>query len=610
MARARSRMRKRHPDSGRPAWQRPASAPRGGLRQRRVARSADAQRQRLDHRGASARQRSVPAQDEEPALSQPGQRAVRGRVVARGQRLPARRGEPRRRVRRRGQRRRHRRAGGRGRRAHAPADQQRRLRQPVDRAAAAAGRRQARRARRARRNPPSRRLAAVAPRALGRQLRLGQRSAPARGAGAVGAGGAGGARRVARRQDRGLHVGADRALHHAGAGTGEVRRLAMALIATLVAAGACTQEPAGPVERPVALPDLSRVEPSVRNQGQQLFDALQAMRNKPGVPAADKGEAYGKLAMLLHAGEYYEAAEPAYLNAQSLTPSDARWPYLLGHLHKSRGEPEKALADFTRALELKPDDVPTLIWLGRLYLDHGEPAKAQPLFEKAQTLRPDVVAGIVGLGQAALAQKDYSRAATVLEEALRVHPTASSVHSPLAMAYRGLGDTAKAEEHLKQWKNTEVLVPDPVRQQLDLSLQSGLSFELRGVRALEARDYKAAEGFFRKGIPLAPGDTMLGRSLRHKLATALALQGDVSGAFDAFKEVVALAPQEGPDETAAKARYGLGVLLASAGRGREAITHLQAAVKFNPNCLEAREGLGDALSRAGHAEAALAQYAE
>jgi len=378
------------------------------------------------------------------------------------------------------------------------------------------------------------------------------------------------------------------------------------LSGVLAAATACSHPPAGPVERPVVLPDLSRVEPSVQKQGKELYESLQAMRTKAGVSAADKGQAYGTLAMLLHAGEYYEAAEPAYLNAQDLAPADARWPYLLAHLHKSRGEPDKALADFTRALQLKPDDVPTLIWLGRLYLDRGEPEKAQPLFERAQSLRPDVVAGIVGLGQSALAQKDYARAASVLEEALRVHPTAASVHSPLAMAYRGLGDTTKAEAHLKEWKNTEVLVPDPVRQELDLLMESGLSFELRGVRALEARDYKKAEDFFRKGIPLAPGDTMLGRSLRHKLATALALQGDVRGAFEQFTEVVKLAPQDGPDETAAKAHYSIGVLLASAGRGREAVTHLQAAVKFNPNYLEARQGLGDALGRAGrpHSRAA------
>jgi tetratricopeptide (TPR) repeat protein len=379
--------------------------------------------------------------------------------------------------------------------------------------------------------------------------------------------------------------------------------------AALALAAACAKS-SGPVERPVELPDLARVEPTVREQAKQRYDALQTLRNRPGAPAAEKGQAYGMLAMLLHAGEYYEAAEPAYLNAEELAPTDHRWPYLLGHLHKSLGEPDKALTDFTRALGLRPDDVPTLIWLGRLYLDRGEPAKAQPLFEKTQSLAPNVVAGIVGLGQAALAQKDYGRAVSVLEEALRVHPTAASVHSPLAMAYRGLGDTAKAEAHLKEWKNTEVLVPDPVRQELDLSLESGLSFELRGVRALEANDYKAAEGFFRKGIPLAPGETMLGRSLRHKLATALVLQGDVRGAFEQFTEVVRLAPQDGADETAAKAHYSLGVLMASAGRGREAVEHLSAAVKFNPNYLEARMGLGDALSRLGQPKAALPEYAE
>jgi len=376
------------------------------------------------------------------------------------------------------------------------------------------------------------------------------------------------------------------------------------------AAAAPAAQPATPGSRPVSLPDLARVEPAVQEQAKERYAALQELLTKPGATAADKGQAYGNLAMLLHAGEYYQAAEPAYLNAEDLAPQEARWPYLLGHLHKSMGSPTQALADFTRALEITPSDMPTLVWLGRLYLDNGQPEKALPFFERAQKVAPREVSVLAGLGQAALAQRDYPRAVSVLEEALALPRTSSSVHSPLAMAYRGLGDMAKAEAHLKQWKNTEVLVPDPVRQQLDLSLQSGLSYELRGVRALEQHDYKAAEGFFRTGIPLAPGTTMLGRSLRHKLATALVLQGDVRGAFQQFSEVVRLAPQDGPDETAAKAHYSLGVLMASAGRGREAVAHLSSAVKFNPNYLEARQALGDALSRAGQPEPALAQYAE
>ena len=378
---------------------------------------------------------------------------------------------------------------------------------------------------------------------------------------------------------------------------------------------------AAPGSRPVTLPDLSRVEPTVQEQAKERFSALQEALKSPQATAPNRGEAYGNLAMLLHAGEYYDAAEPAYLNAQDLAPEDLRWPYLLGHLHKSKGNPSQALVDFTRALEVAPNDVPTLIWLGRLYLDQGQPDKAQPLFERARTLAPRAVAALAGLGQAALAQRDYQRAVTALEEALAVQPTAASVHSPLAMAYRGLGNLAKAEEHVKQWRNTDVLVADPVRQQLDLSLQSGLSFELRGVRALEAaaaantnearlQSLEAAAEFFRQGIPLAPANTMLGRSLRHKLATALVLSGDVRGAVERFEEVVRAAPQDGPDETAAKAHYSLGVLMASAGRGDEAIRHFSSAVTFNPNYFEARQGLADALSRAGRLQMAMAEYGE
>jgi tetratricopeptide (TPR) repeat protein len=334
---------------------------------------------------------------------------------------------------------------------------------------------------------------------------------------------------------------------------------------------------------------------------------LKAVLAQPAASDTDKASAFGALAVLLHAAEYYEAAEPAYLNARDLAPQEAKWPYLLSHLHKSRGQPEAATADLVRTLEIAPNDVPALIWLGRMYLDLGQADQAAPLFERAQSIEPRVPAVALGLAQTALARKDYARAVSVLEAALD-HGAPASVHSPLAMAYRGLGDTARAEAHLKQWRNTEVLVPDPVRQELDLSLQSGLSFELRGVRALEARDFKAAGEFFRQGAALTDGSTLLGRSLRHKLATALFLSGDLPGAVALFRETVRLAPREGRDETAAKAHYSLGVLMATAGLGSRAIEHLSSSVAYNPTYVEALVALADALRRAGRVEEALARY--
>ena len=351
------------------------------------------------------------------------------------------------------------------------------------------------------------------------------------------------------------------------------------------------------------------MDPPVQAQVKQRYATLME-KKKAGASGDELGTAYGEYAMLLQAAEYYEAAEPAYLNAQELMPGDVRWPYYLGHLYKSIGQTDKSIQSFERALQHNPSEIATLIWLGRLYLEQGKPDVAEPLFERAAQLPPRNVAVMAGLGQAALARREYQRAVTVLEEALAFDPSAASIHSPLANAYRGLGDTVKAEEHLKLWRNTDLVVPDRLRADLDMSIESGLSYELRGVRALEARDFKAAEDYFRKGVELTPPATALGRSLRHKLGTALVLQGDVAGAMARFEEVAKLAPADGLDEASAKANYSLGVVLASSGQTAPAIQRLNAAVKYNPNYAEALMALGDTLRNSGRIEASLKPYAD
>jgi tetratricopeptide (TPR) repeat protein len=392
-----------------------------------------------------------------------------------------------------------------------------------------------------------------------------------------------------------------------------IARLSVVLLLVFVAACGSSKPSAPPPpptpSREVILPDLARMDPPVQAQVKQRYAALMEKR-KEGASGENLGTAYGEYAILLQAAEYYEAAEPAYLNAQDLMPGDVRWPYYLGHLYRSTGQTDKSIQSFQRALDRSPSELAALIWLGRLYLDQGKPELAEPLFQRAADLPPRNVAVMAGLGQAALARRDYTRAVTVLEEALAFDPNAASVHAPLANAYRGVGDQAKAEEHLKLWRNTDIAVPDRLRTELDTSLESGLSYELRGVRALEARDFKAAEAHFRKGVELAPATTALGRSLRHKLGTALVLQGDVAGAMARFEEVAKLAPAEGLDESAAKANYSLGVMMASSGQTNQGIQRLSAAVKYNPNYLEALMALGDTLRHSGRFEASLEPYAD
>jgi tetratricopeptide (TPR) repeat protein len=383
-------------------------------------------------------------------------------------------------------------------------------------------------------------------------------------------------------------------------------RFAMLALALMVAGCA----PSRPALLQVSLPDLSRSDPNVQAQARELHASLTRQLENRRASSADLSIAFGKLGMLLQAAEYYDAAEPCYRNAQTLSPEEVRWPYFLGHLQMSKGETEKAEISFKRALELQPDQLATLVWLGRLYLDEGRPDEAEQMFAKALSLAPRTVSALAGLGRAALAKKEYARAVKSLEEALAIDPNSDSLHSPLAIAYRGLGELDKAEPHLRQWRNSDILVPDPLKQELDLLLESGLSYELRGVRALEAKDFPTAAANFRRGMELSQDNTMLRRSLQHKLGTALFMTGDLRGARDQFEEVVRQSPVSGLDESAAKAHFSLAVLMMSSGDRKAAIEHFSAALKYQPNYVEAHVGLADALSRSGRVAESLPHYRE
>ena len=384
-------------------------------------------------------------------------------------------------------------------------------------------------------------------------------------------------------------------------------KTAAAALCLAVAVAGCARRPA---MRPVPLPDLAAVDAGVQAQVRERHATLTRAIDQTSTPVAELGRAYGQFGMVLQAAEFFDAAEPSYLNAEQLVPDDVRWPYYLANLYKSRGETDKAEGAFKRALALQPDDLATLVWLGRLHLDQGKADEAAVLFEKVHTLSPGTVAAVAGLGRVAVAKRDYAAAVKYLEDALTIDPDADSLHAPLAAAYRGLGQIDKARPHIGQWRNRDLPVPDPRQQDMDLLLESGLSYELRGIRAFEARDWTAAKEFFRKGVALTKANTPLSRSLHHKLGTALFLTGDQAGAQEQFEAVVREEQPGAIDEATSKAHYSLGLVADEKSNHALAVDHLSAAVKFQPNYLEAHLAYGDALRRVRKYGLALPQYEE
>ena len=355
---------------------------------------------------------------------------------------------------------------------------------------------------------------------------------------------------------------------------------------------------AGGPRRPIALPDLSGVAESVRRQVRGHNARLDALLADPDAPPVELAGAFGELGLVLMAAEYHDAAADCFASAIDLAPGEMRWPYYLGHLHAVDGDRAAAAGLFARAHELRPTDLPALVRLGDTLLDQSRPDEAEEAFMRALALDRGSAAALAGMGRAALAQGDSGRAVDYLQRALAAEPRATSLHYPLAMAYRRLGDLDAAGAHLRRRGGGTAAVADPLMDAYAEVLESAITYETRGLRALQNGELAAAEDLFRRGLELAPDDP----ALRHRLGTALMMAGDPDGAVEAFEETVRRSPDF------AKAHFGLGMVAWLGGRHPEAVERFSDAVGHQPDYLEARVGLADALRATGRAEASLAHY--
>ena len=317
----------------------------------------------------------------------------------------------------------------------------------------------------------------------------------------------------------------------------------------------------------------------------------------------DLVEAYGDLGRLLMASEYLDEAERCFQNAQRLAPDDFRWAYYLGHLARSKGRLPAAVEHFEQALRLRPDDLAALTWLGLVYIDDGRPEAAVPVLERARSLHPDTQAVLFQLGRAAVAQRDYATAVELLERTLRLNPAATTVHYPLALAYRGLGNLEQARSHLDQsggdaGDGVGVALPDPLMAEVRTALRSPQVYWDLGLYAGANGDWPEAVRQFRNAVELAPGDP----TMRLNLGLALNRTADARAAMDQFEEAVRL------DSALAPAHYAMGTLFERSGRYREAIDGYMAAVTHDPNLSEAHLRLADVLRRTDRLDTSLASY--
>ena len=342
-------------------------------------------------------------------------------------------------------------------------------------------------------------------------------------------------------------------------------------------------------------PDLSQLEPDVRDQIKSQQDILVSTIKDTQSTETKLSAAYGAMGEIYHAYSLIAPARECYLNANTLAPKDFRWIYLLAKLDQLEGRVDDAIRRYRTVISLRPELVAALVNLGNIYLELDRLEDARSNY--ATALQKDLNSPAVhyGLGQVALSRRNYSEAVQHFEKALALAPDANRIHYALAMAYRGLRNAEKAKLHLAQQGPVGVRVADPLMDRLVQLVEGARVHLIRGKLALEAKRYEEAANEFRKAIEARPDSV----PAHVNLGAALTQLGDLKGAAAEFSKAVVIDPNN------ANAHYNLAVLLANEKQHQQAIVHLQAVSTINPNDFGARFFLAQQLLKAKRAEEAL-----
>ena len=346
----------------------------------------------------------------------------------------------------------------------------------------------------------------------------------------------------------------------------------------------------------VPFPDLSQLEPDVRNQIKSQQDALVATVNDPKSTDAKLSSAYGVLGEIYHAYSLNTPARECYLNASRLSPNNFRWIYFLGNLDQLEGRVDDAIQHYRTVASLQPDFVAVLVNLGNIYLELDRLEDAKSSFASALQKQPINPAAHYGLGQVALSNRRYAEAVEHFEKALALTPEANRIHYALAMAYRGLRNTEKTKFHLAQQGPVGVRVADPLMEQIQEHVKGARVYLARGKMALEAKRYEDAAAEFRKAIASSPDSV----PAHVNLGAALTQLNDLKGAAEQFEKALVIDPNN------LTARYNLAVLLANEKKHDQAIVHLEKVLLLNPNDLGARFFLIQQLAKVGRCDEAAA----
>jgi tetratricopeptide (TPR) repeat protein len=359
---------------------------------------------------------------------------------------------------------------------------------------------------------------------------------------------------------------------------------AIAFVATLAAA----QIASSPLPRLA----LDTYPPAARDA---IAKAHENATMHPGDAAAA-----GTLGRVLQAWEQWDAAQAAYMHAQSLAPGAFDWHYLDAIVLQRLAKPADAVPQLKAALAITPGYLPARVKLAEALLEAGDLEQSESLFTRITDPLAEPAVRL-GLGRIAAARGDHAGAIQHLERAIALFPEFAAAHYQLALSYRALGRRDEARTALErhaQFGARWPAIDDPVVEAVLALREDAGALLQRGVKRADAGDVDGAIAAHEAALRADP-------SMAQAHANLVPLYGRTGNwvkAEEHYRAVVALGVN------VADAHYDYGVLLGLQEKWDLAAEAYRKALALNPLHAQAHNNLGQILERQRKPDEAAAEY--
>jgi tetratricopeptide (TPR) repeat protein len=371
-------------------------------------------------------------------------------------------------------------------------------------------------------------------------------------------------------------------------------RSIVCLIALL--AGGCSNHRSTPATVAPELPKLvgAHLPARIRDAVETAYREVAA---RPGDAALN-----GRLGMLLHAFEQYDAAELCYRRATAFDPKRFQWAYYLGLVELINGKNEEASSALRDAVRLDPQYVPAGLKLAEAELILGRLDASERTIQSIVAASPQLAPAYYWSGRVASARGQVSAAMDQYRKACRLWPTYGTAHYALALLCQSAGRTAEGREHMAAYQkyraDGDPQPEDPLLEEVRALDNTALAHLMKGVDLENAGRLPEAIAEHEEAIRQDP-------KLAQAHANLIALyarSGQPGPAESEYRATVAINPN------LPQSHYDYGVFLVGSQRFREAEAAFRKALESSPSYAEAHSNLGAMLERSGKFAEAMQHY--